>query len=126
MPVPNDYEGTGTPVLDSILYVADGTFANFSRRLAIIPDVSNNDPLHLYPSFGYLSDSGSYRVCIRADPFAQKFKATLVWADVPGTVGSALALVNNFDMIVISNDGTQTVTQGASFDAVNPYEQVSI
>jgi hypothetical protein len=124
-PVPNDYEGTGTPVLDSILYVADGTFANFSRRLAIIPDVSNNDPLHFYPSFGYLSDSGSYRVCIRADPFAQKFKATLVWADVPGTVGSALALVNNFDMIVISNDGTQTVTQGASFDAVNPYEQIS-
>ncbi len=74
--------------------------------------------------------SGQFRV-----PGGDPFKVTLVWADYPGAVGAAKALVNDLDLTVTAPNGSlflgnvfaagESVT-GGSPDRLNVEEQVLI
>ena len=99
-------------LVDDALY-----FAGDSRRL-LFEDVRNTEGLTT-------GDEDSYQIEVVTD--SEPLKITVVWTDVPGTIGSALASTNNLDLIVTAPDmttyrgnvfvGTESATGGAA-DAV--------
>jgi hypothetical protein len=60
-------------------------------------------------------DQHEYRVQVNA---GSEFRATLVWNDPPGALGTGIALVNNLDLEVL--DGAATLYRGNNITGVGP------
>ena len=117
---PSDREGWGRLLLDDVLY-----FAGEARSL-FVADLPNVDGLST-------GDEDIYVVEV-LDP-AEPLRITLAWTDLPATVGTAYAPVNDLDLTVIAPDGSTYLGNvfdvdagesqtGGSADAVNNVEQV--
>ncbi len=112
------FEGWGRILMDDALYFAD------DARKLVIEDVRNDDGLNT-------GEMDTYFIAVTSAD--EPLKITLVWTDVPATIGTAYAPVNNIDLSVTDPDGivylgnvfddTQSQTGGTA-DPLNNAEQV--
>ncbi len=112
------HEGWGRILVDDAVYLAGD-----SRKL-MIQDIRNADGLST-------GQTDSYAIEVLSD--AEPLKITVVWTDVPGTIGTALASTNNLDLVVTAPDSTAYLGNvftgaesdvGGTADALNNSEQV--
>lgn len=112
------HEGWGRILVDDTVY-----FSGDGRRL-LIQDVRNADGLST-------GETDSYEIEVLSD--VEPLKITLVWTDVPGTIGTALAPTNNLNLVVTAPDATEYLGNvftgaesdtGGTADALNNAEQV--
>ncbi|WP_129127058.1 S8 family serine peptidase [Geomonas oryzae] len=116
-PIPATGQGWGRVQLDRGL-----PFADAAGTLAVVNQTAG------------LGTEGAWNGQFRV-PGGEPFKVTLVWADYPGAVGAAKALVNDLDLSVTAPDGSlflgNVFAAGASVtggvpDRLNVEEQVLI
>jgi hypothetical protein len=112
------YEGWGRIKMDDALF-----FVGDARRL-IVADIRNASGLNTGEAHTY------YITCRNA---GQPLKFTLVWTDVPATLGASYTPVNNLDLVVTDPFGTAyhgnvfsgtESAAGGTADAVNNAEGV--
>jgi len=112
------HEGYGRVLMDNALFFPGDT------RGLLIEDVRNADGLST-------GESNRYYITVQSN--VEPVHVTLVWTDVPATIGTAFAPVNNLDLTVTDSmgsvflgnvfDATESTTGGAS-DTLNNVEQV--
>ncbi|KNC51787.1 uncharacterized protein AMSG_12105 [Thecamonas trahens ATCC 50062] len=103
--IPSIFQGFGRVQLDNAL-----KFASSSHALYV------DDSMQV-------STDATVNYCISGVTNAQSLKATLVWSDVPGSPSSSIALVNDLNLYMGTDEKTQTGNWVTKRDTRNTVEQ---
>jgi uncharacterized protein (TIGR03437 family) len=135
-PLPSNGQGWGRLTLDDALF-----FAGDRRELKVIADIFNGAtaPDGTRPAPNAAIQTGqTHTYQLTNVSTVEPLRLTLAWADVGGTPGAAVALVNNLDLEVVDPNGTvyrgnvnfsaafTGAAGGAAFDNKNPVECVYV
>ena len=129
-PIPNRQEGWGRWNLGNILEPGSPTIVSAPP---LVRKTSGLPAIYLDQGVVLATTGDVYQLRLAPAEPSKPLKATLVWTDAPGAVGSCPSLVNNLDLELLQNGkdlfrgnamASGASVAGASADAINNVEQV--
>ena len=110
-----NYQGWGLVNLPSTLHPGLTNTSSTTNSMVLV----DQDPAAALAT----GDSRTYHISLSPAAQAQPLRITLVWTDPPGNPIASVKLVNDLDLVVSSQDGTNLVYYGNDIGAGSDYNQ---